>query len=66
MKLQHSVLLGDEVSEAADVQVITPPEYTNMQPFVSMYELNDLANKTIQASPRTLAGPFLCPCYMLL
>lgn len=65
IRLVNGVLRGDGVSEYAVVQVITPPEFANMQPFVSQDELNDLANKTIQASPRSLAGPSLIPVSML-
>ena len=61
IRLVNGVLRDDDVSEYAVVQVITPPEFANMQPFVSQDELNDLANKTIQASPRSLAGPSLIP-----
>ncbi len=31
-------------------QVITPPEFANMQPFVTIDQLNALANTTIQVS----------------
>lgn len=65
MRLVNGVLQGDDVSNYAIVQVITPPEFANMQPFVSQDELNDLANKTIQASPRSLAGSSLIPLSML-